>query len=61
MRTTPMKPDKNTILLLIFLVVIVVFWVSHIKRPIPLDQGWTPPVRVTDSQNADVGGGDLYK
>ena len=56
-----MKLDKNTILLLIILVVIIAFWVSHIKRPIPLDQGWAPPVRVTDSQNADVGGGDLYK
>jgi len=56
-----MKPDKNTILLLIILVVIVAFFVGRVRRPVQLAQGWTPPVRVTDSQNADVGGGDLYK
>jgi hypothetical protein len=59
-----MKPDKNTILLLIILVGIV--WllinrVSHTTRPIPVDNGWSQPIAVTGTQSADMGGGDLYK
>jgi hypothetical protein len=56
-----MKPDKKTIFLLILLVGIVVLWVTHIKRPIPLDQGWSQPIAVTGTQSADMGSGDLYK
>jgi hypothetical protein len=56
-----MKRNKNTILLLILLVGIVVFGISRIKRPIPLDQGWSQPIAVTGTQSADMGGGHLYK
>ena len=31
------------------------------KKSPQIDQGWTPPFRVTESQNALDGGGDLYK
>lgn len=31
------------------------------KQSFQLAQGWTPPVVVTSAQNADAGGGDLYK
>ena len=31
------------------------------KQAVQLAEGWTPPVKVTDSQNALDGGGDLYK
>ena len=56
-----MKRNKIIILLLIFLVGIGVFYVSHVRRPILLDHGWTPPVKIADSQNDLDGSVDLYK
>jgi hypothetical protein len=61
MSTTPMKRTIKTILLLVVLVWIVVFLVGRIRWPISLDQGWSSPVRVTDTEDADAGGGFLYK
>jgi hypothetical protein len=55
------KHGKNTIFILIILVAIIWYAVSHIKWPIALDQGWSQPVAVTGTQSADMGGGDLYK
>jgi hypothetical protein len=56
-----MKHHINAILLGILAIGIVAFYISHIRWPIPLDQGWSQPIAVTGTQNADAGGGNLYK
>lgn len=57
----PVKHYKNTILILIILVAIIWYAASHIKRPIALDQGWTPPTGVTSSIDSLAGEVTMYK
>jgi hypothetical protein len=61
MRVIRMKRLKRISLLAGFLVCIVLFLVGCNKQANQVAQGWTLPVSVTASQQADVGGGDLYK
>jgi hypothetical protein len=56
-----MKRTIKMILLLVVLIWVVVFLVGRIRWPIQLDQGWSPPVAVTSTENGFHGGGDLYK
>jgi hypothetical protein len=56
-----MKNAIKPMLSLVFLMGIIVFLVGCSRQPIQLAQGWTPPVRVTDSQEGESAGVDLYK
>jgi hypothetical protein len=60
-----MKPEIKTILLPILLAGIVVFLAGCGKQPqqpVQLDQGWSSPVKIAESQEGDVRGGvDVYK
>lgn len=56
-----MKHAIKTILLLVFPIGIVVFLVGCNRQPIQLAQGWTPPVKVTESQDGLERSGNFYK
>ena len=56
-----MKRIIKTIFLLVVLVWIVVFLAGRVRWTIQLAQGWTPPVKVTESQDGLDGSVDLYK
>jgi len=53
--------QKSTIVILIILAGVIWYSTNHIKWPIALDRGWSPPVLVTSTENGFHGGGDLYK
>jgi hypothetical protein len=56
-----MKNMKSTSLLAGFLAGTVIFMVGCGKQAIQLDQGWSAPIKVTDSQEGESAGVDLYK
>jgi hypothetical protein len=61
MRTQPMKPEMKTILLPVFLVCMSVLLVGCGKQSIQLDQGWSSPVKVTESQDGLERSGSFVK
>src|SRR6185295_17463128 len=56
-----MKHLKRTSLLTGFLICTVSFSAGCSKKAIPLAEGWSPPVKITDSDNGLSGGVLLYK
>jgi hypothetical protein len=56
-----MKYAVKMILAVIVLLWIVIFAAGRMGRRIQLDHDWSAPVAVAATQNAEAGGGDLYK
>jgi hypothetical protein len=56
-----MKLEIKTILLLVFFAGVGVLLGGCGKQPVQLDQGWSSPVKIADSQEGTSGSGNLYK